>query len=147
MSNPINKTHLSKEVPEIQYKITWDFIDTDGKVHQNMSETFADKDIANEAWKSFKNSTNITNVRTETIHNTTNTKKYFAVEVIYFNYPKVYTFLAKQKVTSEYAVVGTNGILQVVKVVRSYETTREQLEKRMHFSCYSYISGVVKGEE
>lgn len=142
--NPINsKKNITTEVPEIQYKITWDFIDPSNSVHRDISETFEDRDIANETWIFLKKNKNFTNIRTEIINNQ---RKYFAVEVIYFNYPKIYTFLSKQKVTSDYVVVGTNGILQVVKVVKSYETTRKELEKKMNFSKYLYISGIVTKE-
>ena len=125
--DPINTKKSITTSSETQYKIVWDVVENN-LVHQNMSMLFEDRDAANGAWVALKNNPNVCNIRTETVHNN---KKYFAVEVIYFNYPKVYTFLSKQKVTAEYAVVGTNGVLQVVEVVKCYETTRREIEKKM----------------
>ena len=127
--------------PDIQYKIIWDFLDEKGRVHRNQEVTFADKDIANENWNNLKRNPNVVNMRHKTIE-----KEYYAVEVMYFNYRKVYTFLSKNKITADYAVVATNGILQVVKVTACYKTTKAILETKRPFKEYSYIVGTVEKE-
>ena len=126
---------------EVQYKIIWDFIDEKGFVHQNQEETFANRDIANESWLNLKQNPNVTNIRTEKVY-----KEYFTVDVMYYTSTKIYTFLCHNIVTSDYVVVGTNGQLQVVKVISSRKTTKAELEKKMAFSRYSYIVGVLAKE-
>lgn len=139
--------------PDIQYKIIWDFLDEKGLVHRNQEAIFADKAVAVEIWYSLKRNPNIVNMRSKTIE-----KEYNVVDVMYFNdkkkysinkerfYPKVYTFLTKNVITSKYVVVATNGILQTVSVVSCYKATRTILETKRPFKEYSYIVGTVEKE-
>lgn len=121
------------------YRISWDYVDEQGFVHQNNKVDFDNKDEANDQWVAMKNSGIYLNMEATVVDD-----KYIAITVTFQNYSKDYTYLAKKKINSKYCVVDTSEGLKVVKVKKCYETTKAELEKALPFSRYQYIKGIVK---
>jgi hypothetical protein len=109
--------------------------------YRNFEESFDDKDKANQRWLELKKDRAIANMR----HSTTEEpEQYIAVQVLFPNYSKKYTYLAKEPVeVGQYVVVRTEEGLKVVTCVSCTRATRAQLEVICPFNKFKRIVGKV----
>lgn len=110
-------------------------------IYRNIVETFDDKVKANNRWVELRRDVTVVNMRPST---TEGPEQYIAVQVVFSNYGKRYTYLAKEPVEiGQLVVVRTADGLQVVTCVSCNRVTRSQLELVLPFSKYKYITGKV----
>ena len=109
--------------------------------YRNITESFKDRNEANSRWVELKKNPLIANMR----HSTTEEPElYIAVQVLFSNYGKKYTYLAKEPVeVGQYVVVRTADGLQVVTCVGCTRATRSQLEVICPFNKFKRIVGKV----
>ena len=109
--------------------------------YRDFEETFEDKDKANKRWLELKHDPAIANMRPST---TEQPEQYIAVQVVFANYSKKYTYLAKEPVEiGQLVVVRTADGLQVVTCVGCTRATRSQLETICPFNKFKKIVGKV----
>jgi len=109
--------------------------------YRNITESFEDRDKANNRWIELKKNPLIANMRPST---TEEPEQYIAVQVLFNNYSKRYTYLAKEPVeVGQLVVVRTADGLQVVTCVGCSRVTKAQLEVVLPFNKYKYITGKV----
>ena len=111
-------------------------------LYRNIVESFADRNDANKRWLALKQDRFVLNMRHTTTEEPEQT--YIAVQVIFNNYGKKYTYLSKEPVeVGQYVVVRTSDGLQIVTCVGCNRVTRSQLEVVLPFNKYKYITGKV----
>ena len=110
--------------------------------YRNITESFENKDKANNRWVELKNNPMIVNMRHSISEEPEQT--YIAVQVLFSNYGKRYTYLAKEPIeVGQLVVVRTADGLQVVTCVSCNRVTKSQLEVVLPFNKYKYITGKV----
>lgn len=110
--------------------------------YRNFEESFDDKDKANQRWLELKKDRAIANMRHSTTEEPEQT--YIAVQVLFPNYSKKYTYLAKEPVeVGQLVVVGTTEGYKVVTCVSCTRATRSQLEIICPFNKFKRIVGKV----
>ena len=109
--------------------------------YRNITESFKDRNEANSRWVELKKNPLIANMR----HSTTEEPElYIAVQVLFSNYGKKYTYLAKEPVeVGQFVVVRTADGLQIVTCVHCDKVTKSQLEVILPFEKYKWIVGKV----
>lgn len=110
--------------------------------YRNITESFDNKDKANSRWLELKNNPLIVNMRHSISEEPEQT--YIAVQVLFSNYSKKYTYLAKEPVeVGQLVVVRTEEGLKVVTCVSCTRATRSQLEVICPFNKFKRIVGKV----
>lgn len=110
--------------------------------YRDFEETFEDKNKANQRWLELKRDPAIANMRPSITEEPEQT--YIAVQVLFPNYSKKYTYLAKEPVeVGQYVVVRTEEGLKVVTCVSCTRATRSQLEIICPFNKFKKIVGKV----
>ena len=123
------------------YIITYDE-QRDIYYYRNITESFENRDKANNRWLELKNNPLILNMR----HSVTeeHEQTYIAVQVVFNNYSKKYTYLAKEPVeVGQLVVVRTSVGLQIVTCVSCTRATKSQLETICPFNKFKRIVGKV----
>ena len=109
--------------------------------YRDFEETFEDKDKANKRWLELKRDPAIANMRPST---TEQPEQYIAVQVVFSNYSKKYTYLANSPVeVGQLVVVRTEEGLKVVTCVGCTRATKAQLEVICPFNKFKKIVGKV----
>ena len=122
------------------YTITYD-IQVGIYYHRNIVENFEDRDVANSRWIELKKNISVLNMR----HSSTEEPEQFiAVQVLFNNYGKKYTYLSTSTVeVGQLVVVRTQDGLQVVTCVSCNKVSKSTLETILPFNKFKYITGKV----
>ena len=110
--------------------------------YRDITESFKDKDKANSRWVELKKNPLIANMRHSVTEEPEQT--YIAVQVLFSNYSKKYTYLANSPVeVGQLVVVRTEEGLKVVTCVDCTRATKAQLEVICPFNKFKKIVGKV----
>jgi hypothetical protein len=110
--------------------------------YRNITESFKDRNEANSRWVELKKNPLIANMRPSTTEEPE--QPYIAVQVLFSNYSKKYTYLANDPVeVGQLVVVRTEEGLKVVTCVGCTRATRSQLEVICPFNKFKKIVGKV----